>query len=334
VSDSALSQALPGEASVTYEDVRAASQRLRGVAHRTPVQTSATVDQRTGARVFFKCENFQRVGAFKFRGAYNALSRLSAEKRARGVLTYSSGNHAQAVALAGRMLGAPVTVVMPADAPAVKVAATRGYGGEVVLYDRSGPTREEIGARLAGERGLTLIPPFDHPDVVAGQGTSAMELFEEVGPLDILLVPCGGGGLLSGSGLAARALAPACRVIGVEPAKADDATRSFHTRVLQTVSNPDTIADGARTPSLGKITFPLVLELAHDMVTVSEEAIVSATVFLWSRLKLVVEPTGALGAAALLDRVVAARDLRVGVILSGGNVDFEAVLSLRPRPHS
>jgi threo-3-hydroxy-L-aspartate ammonia-lyase len=327
VSDSALSQALPGEASVTYEDVRAASQRLRGVAHRTPVQTSATVDQRTGARVFFKCENFQRVGAFKFRGAYNALSRLSAEKRARGVLTYSSGNHAQAVALAGRMLGAPVTVVMPADAPAVKVAATRGYGGEVVLYDRSGPTREEIGARLAGERGLTLIPPFDHPDVIAGQGTVAMELLEEVGPLDMLLVPCGGGGLLSGCGIAARALSPACRIIGVEPATADDATRSFHTRVLQTVKNPDTIADGARTPSLGKITFPLVLELAHDMVTVSEDAIVSATLLLWNRLKLVVEPTGAMGAAALLDGVVAARDLRVGVILSGGNVDFEAVLA-------
>jgi threonine dehydratase len=315
----------------TADDVKRAARQIAGAVHRTPVVTSRSVNARTHVEVYFKCENLQRAGAFKFRGAYNALSRLSAESRARGVLTYSSGNHAQAVALAGRMLGAPVTVVMPADAPAVKVEATRGYGGDVILYDRTGPTREEIGARVAKERGLTVIPPFDHPDVVAGQGTVAMELLEEVGPLDLLLVPCGGGGLLSGSGIAARALAPSCRVIGVEPATADDATRSFHTGVLQTVHNPDTIADGARTPSLGRITFPLVRQFAHDMVTVSDDAIVSATVFLWSRLKLLVEPTGAMGAAALLDGVVAARDLRVGVILSGGNVDFEAVLA-RSRP--
>ena len=318
----------PAVRTVTYEDVAAAAQRLREIAHRTPVHTSATVDERTGAHVFFKCENLQRMGAFKFRGAYNALACLSAEQRARGVLTYSSGNHGQAVALAGRLLGAPVSVVMPADAPAVKVEATRGYGGEVVLYDRRvGPTREEIGARLAEERGLIVIPPFDHPDVVAGQGTAAVELIEEAGPLDLLLAPCGGGGLLSGSAVAARALAPACRVIGVEPTAADDATRSFRTRELQTVSNPDTIADGARTPSLGKVTFPLVLQNVDDMVTVSEEAIVSTTLFLWSRLKLVVEPTGAVAAAALLDGVVPARGLRVGVILSGGNVDFETVLA-------
>ena len=320
--------ALPLEPLVTYAHIAEAAVRLRGIAHRTPVMTSQTVDERTGGRVYFKCENFQRAGAFKFRGAYNALSSLSPEERARGVLTYSSGNHAQAVALAGRLLGAPVTVVMPKDAPAVKVAATRGYGGEVVLYDRSGgPTREEIGARLAAERGLLVIPPYDHPDVVAGQGTAASELFEEVGPLDLLLVPCGGGGLLSGCAVAARHLVPRCRVVGVEPAAADDATRSFRTRVLHSVTNPDTIADGARTPSLGKVTFPLVLQHVDDMVTVSEEAIVSATVFLWGRLKVVVEPTGALGAAALLDRVVQARDQRVGVILSGGNVDFEAVLA-------
>jgi threonine dehydratase len=317
----------------TYDDVAAAAGRLRGVAHRTPVQTSATVDERTRARVFFKCENFQRMGAFKFRGAYNALSRLSPEQRARGVLTYSSGNHAQAVSLAGRLLGAPVTVVMPAAAPSVKVAATRGYGGEVVLYERGGPTREEIAARLASERGLIVIPPFDHADVVAGQGTTAMELLEEVGPLDLLLVPCGGGGLLSGCAIAARALAPRCRVVGVEPAAADDATRSFRTRVLQTVHDPDTIADGARTPSLGRITFPLVLKNVDDMVTVTDDALVSATLFLWNRLKLVVEPTGALAAAALLESVVSARDLRVGVVLSGGNVDFEAVLArARTRP--
>ena len=314
--------------SVTYEDIAAAGKRLEGIARRTPVHTSATVDERTGARVFFKCENFQRMGAFKFRGAYNALSRLTPAERARGVLAYSSGNHAQAVALAGRLLGAPATVVMPADAPSVKIAATRGYGAEVVLYDRSGgPTREEIGKRLAEERHLVLIPPFDHADVIAGQGTAAVELIEETGPLDLLLVPCGGGGLLSGSAVAARALAPACRVIGVEPAAADDATRSFHTRELHTVTDPDTIADGARTPSLGKITFPLVLQNVDDMVTVSEDAIVSTTLLLWSRLKLVVEPTGALAAAALLDHVVEARDKRVGVILSGGNVDFESVLA-------
>jgi threonine dehydratase len=312
---------------VTYDDVASAASRLRGVAHRTPVLTSSTVDEQTGGRVFFKCENFQRVGAFKFRGAYNALSRLSAEQRARGVLTYSSGNHAQAIALAGRLLGAPVTIVMPGDAPAVKVTATRGYGGEVVLYDRGGPTREEIGARLAKERGLILIPPYDHADVIAGQGTVASELIEEVGPLDVLLVPCGGGGLLSGCAIAARTLAPACRVIGVEPEKADDATRSFRTRVLHTVNNPDTIADGARTPSLGKLTFPLVLQYVNDMVTVSDDAIVSATLFLWNRLKTVVEPTGALAAAALLDGAVTATDLKVGVILSGGNVDFESVLA-------
>src|SRR6185295_7277583 len=313
---------------VSIDDIRAAGERLRGVAFRTPVHTSSIVNERTGAHVFFKCENFQRMGAFKFRGAYNALSRLTAAERARGVLAFSSGNHAQAVALAGRLLGAPVTVVMPADAPAVKIAATRGYGAEVVLYDRSGgPTREEIGKRLAEERDLVLIPPFDHADVVAGQGTAAVELIEEAGPLDLLLVPCGGGGLLSGSAVAARALAPACRVIGVEPAAADDATRSFHTRTLQTVTDPDTIADGARTPSLGQITFPLVLQNVDDMVTVSEEAIVSTTVFLWSRLKIVVEPTGALAAAALLDHVVSARGQRVGVILSGGNVDFESVLA-------
>lgn len=323
---------LPTDTLVTYEDVASAAERLRGVAHRTPVLTSSTVDERTGARVFFKCENFQRAGAFKFRGAYNALSRLSPEQRASGVLTYSSGNHAQALALAGHLLGGRVTIVMPADAPAVKVAATRAYGGDVVLYDRAGPTREEIGARLAAERGLLVIPPYDHPDVVAGQGTAAAELIEEVGPLDLLLVPCGGGGLLSGCGIAARTLAPACRVVGVEPERADDATRSFRTRVLHAVSNPDTIADGARTPSLGKLTFPLVLQYVDEMATVSEEAIVSSTLFLWNRLKIVVEPTGALAAAALLERVVSARDQRVGVILSGGNVDFDLVLARSHAP--
>jgi threonine dehydratase len=319
------------DSTVTFDDVLEAAARLDGVAHRTPVHRSRTVDERTGARVFFKCENFQRAGAFKFRGAYNALARLSPDQRRRGVLTYSSGNHAQAIALAGRLLKTPTTIVMPSDAPAVKAAATRGYGGEVVTYDRASARREELGARLAAERGLVVIPPYDHADVVAGQGTAARELFEEVGDLDLLLVPCGGGGLLSGSAVAAHALAPRCEVIGVEPDRADDATRSFHTRTLHTVDNPDTIADGARTPSLGEITFPLVLRYVHDMVTVSEEAIARSMFFLWERLKLQVEPTGALAAAAVLEGAVPVKDARVGVVLSGGNVDLAAVARLIPR---
>src|SRR5216110_299268 len=246
---------------VQYADIAAAAERLASHAHRTPVMTSRTVNERTGAELFFKCENFQRAGAFKFRGAYNALSRLSPEERRRGVVTYSSGNHAQAIALAGQVLDIPRVIVMPSDAPAVKRIATEAYGGEIVLYDRDREDREAIGRRLAQERGLTLIPPYDHPHVIAGQGTAARELFEEAGALDFLFVPCGGGGLLSGSAISARAMAPDCRVIGVEPAAGDDATRSFRTKTLQTVHNPKTVADGARTPSLGSITFPLVLEL-------------------------------------------------------------------------
>src|ERR1051326_327074 len=211
----------------TYADIDAAAERLSGVAHRTPIVTSRSVDERTGARVFFKCENLQRAGAFKFRGAYNALSRLSADERRRGVVTFSSGNHAQAVAVAGRVLGIARVVVMPSDAPEVKRVATEAYGGEVVLYDRDREDREEIGRRLAGERGLTLIPPYDHPHIIAGQGTAARELIEEAGALDFLFVPCGGGGLLSGSALAARAPAPSCPVIGLQPAAGRDAARSF-----------------------------------------------------------------------------------------------------------
>jgi threonine dehydratase len=315
---------------VAYDDVVYAASRLAGRAHRTPVVTSQTVDARTGAKVFFKCENLQRAGAFKFRGAYNALSRLQPEER-RGVLTFSSGNHAQAIALAGTLLGVPTTIVMPEDAPAVKLEATRGYGGEVVTYDKRKQSREELGARLAAERGLHVIPPYDHPHVIAGQGTAAKELFEEAGPLELLLVPCGGGGLLSGCAIAAAALSPGCRVIGVEPAAADDATRSFKSGTLQTVHNPDTIADGARTPSLGKLTFPLVLRYVHDMVTVDDAALLRATFYLWERLKLVVEPTGALAAAALLEGGLDAKGMRVGVVLSGGNVDLQALSSLIPR---
>jgi threonine dehydratase len=314
----------PSEATlpVTYADVAAAAERLEGWAHRTPVMTSRTVDARTGARVFFKCENFQRIGAFKFRGAFNALAQLPEAQKRRGVLAFSSGNHAQAVALAGQLLDIPRVIVMPQDAPRVKLDATRGYGAEVITYDKHTEDREAVAARIAAERGLALIPPFDHPHVIAGQGTAAKELFEEVGPLDWLLVCCGGGGLISGCGLAARQLAPACRVVGVEPAAGDDATRSFRSKTLQTCHNPDTIADGARTHSLGTLTFPLVLAVVDEMVTVDDAQLLAAMRILWERMKIVVEPTGALGAAGLFERKVDVRGARVGVIISGGNVDL------------
>ncbi len=308
---------------VSYDDVARAHERVSPHARRTPVMTSSTFDARVGARVFFKPENLQRMGAFKFRGAVNAMLQLDDDARRRGVLAYSSGNHAQAVALAGRMLGVTATIVMPANAPRVKLEATRGYGAEVITYDPETESREELSARIAAERGLAVIPPYDHPPVVAGQGTAAKELLEDAGPLDLLLTPCGGGGLLSGCAVAASGLAPKCRVIGVEPEAGDDATRSFRTRTLHTVRNPDTIADGVRTPSLGKVTFPLVLRYVADMATVDDAALLQAMFFLWERMKIVVEPTGALGAAALLEKKVDARGLRVGVVLSGGNVDLD-----------
>ncbi|HET6569392.1 MAG TPA: threo-3-hydroxy-L-aspartate ammonia-lyase [Rhodothermales bacterium] len=313
---------------VTFADITAAAGRLSGVARHTPVLTSRTVDARTGARVFFKCENFQRSGAFKFRGAYNALALLPNEQKQKGVLTYSSGNHAGALALAGKLLGIPTTVIMPEDAPRVKLEATRSYGAEVILYDKHETTREALGQQLSEERGLPIIPPYDSPDVIAGQGTTAMELIEEVGALDLLLMPCGGGGLLSGSAIAAKALAPEIRVVGVEPETADDAARSFHSGVLQRVENPDTIADGARTPSLGQYTFPLVMRYVDDIVTVSDEALVRTLRLVWERMKIVVEPTAVLAVAALLEGVVSAPGRRVGVVLSAGNVDFAAVLPL------
>ena len=309
----------------TFADVESAARQIAGVAHKTPAATSKTIDARTGAQLFFKCENLQRAGAFKFRGAYNALSRLNADDRRRGVVTFSSGNHAQAIALAGQVLNIPRVIVMPSDAPAVKRIATEGYGGEVILYDRDKEDREAIGKRLASERGLTLIPPYDHPHIIAGQGTAVRELIEEVGPLDLLFVPCGGGGLLSGSAIAARAMAPACRVIGVEPAAGDDATRSFKTKTLQTVDNPKTVADGARTPSLGSLTLPIVLEQVSDMATVDDPTLLKTMFYLWERMKLVVEPTGALGAAAALEGTTPIQGLRVGVVLSGGNVDLGQV---------
>jgi threonine dehydratase len=303
-----------------FGQIKAASTRLQGQAHRTPILTSRTLNERAGAEVFLKCENFQRGGAFKFRGAFNAISLLSDAERARGVITYSSGNHAQAVALVCRILGAQVHVVMPDNAPATKRAATEGYGAQVIAYDPQTQDRRQIAEALAAEHGYTIVPPYDHPDIVAGQGTAALELFEDLGALDALLAPCGGGGLLSGSAVAAKGMYPTCRVIGIEPEVADDATRSFRTRTLHTVSNPPTIADGTRTPSLGAVTFPLVLEYVNDMQTVTEAAIIDAVRFLFYRMKLVVEPSGALGVAALLSGAVPVSG-RVGVILSGGNVD-------------
>jgi threonine dehydratase len=316
---------------VTYEDVEAAAEKIRGVAHRTPVATSRTLDERLSARLFLKCENLQRAGAFKFRGAYNATAKLSPVERARGILTYSSGNHAQAIALACRLLGAPATIVMPQNAPAAKRRATEGYGARIVAYDPATAKREEIAEALRRESDPVLVPPYDHADVIAGQGTAARELLEDAASLDLLLVPCGGGGLLSGSALSARALAPACRVVGVEPEFADDATRSFKTGTLHTVSNPPTIADGARTPSLGTLTFPLVRQNVDDMVTVSDDDLVRAMRFVWERMKLVVEPTGVLGLAAALGRKMDVAGKRVGVILSGGNVDLAFAAELFAR---
>lgn len=313
---------------VSYTDVEEAGTRLHGVAHRTPVMTSRSLDEQCGNTLFLKCENFQRMGAFKFRGAYNAMSRLSDEQQRKGVLTYSSGNHAQAVALSGKLLEIPTTIIMPTDAPQVKLNATRGYGAEVVLYDRAESHREDIAQELANERGLTIVPPFDHPNIVAGQGTAAMELFEDVGELDVLFVPCGGGGLLSGSSISASELSPNCTVIGVEPEAGDDGVRSFRTGTLQSVENPDTIADGARTHFLSELTLSIILQHVDDMITATDDELVSSMYFLWERLTIVVEPTGVLGLAPLFHGHLDASDQRVGVILSGGNVDLTRACQL------
>ena len=303
-----------------FKKILAAKERLLDHANVTPVMTSRTLNRIVGADIYFKCENLQRIGAFKFRGAFNSISRLSEAEKARGVITYSSGNHAQAVALVGRMLNIQTTIVMPNNAPETKRAATEDYGAKIIEYDPEDTTREDVAKRLQIKNGFTMIPPYDHLDVIAGQGTAALEMFEEVGHLDALLVPCGGGGLLSGSAIAAKHMDPDCRVIGVEPELADDATKSFYTKRLHQIKNPPTIADGTRTPSLGKITFPLVLEYVDEMKTVSEEAIIEAVKFLFYRMKLVVEPSGALGLAALLSRTVIPKG-RAGIIISGGNID-------------
>jgi threonine dehydratase len=303
-----------------FDLVKAAQKRIEGHAHVTPVMTSQTLNQITSAQIFLKCENFQRMGAFKFRGAFNAMSQLTEDQKKRGVITYSSGNHAQAVALVGRLLGIRTVVVMPDNAPEIKRTATEAYGATVVGYDPEETTREKICRALENKHGHTLVPPYDHINIVAGQGTAGKELIDAVNPLDMLLVPCGGGGLLSGCALAVKGSDPNCRVIGIEPELADDATKSFRTGKLHTVKNPPTIADGTRTPSLGEVTFPLVLEYVDDMQTVSESAIMDAVKFLFYRMKLVVEPSGVLGLAALLGGSVIP-DGRVGIILSGGNID-------------
>jgi threo-3-hydroxy-L-aspartate ammonia-lyase len=309
-------------AAIDADDVRAAARRLLGVAHRTPVMTSRTIDGRCGATVFFKCENLQRTGSFKFRGAFNAVASLSPDQRRQGVLAFSSGNHAQAVALAARLHDVDATIVMPEDAPAIKVAATRGYGATVVTYDRYRQDREAIGRELAAEHGMALIPPFDHPAVMAGQGTAAMELLEEVGGLDTLVVCVGGGGLIAGSATITADMAPACRVVGVEPEAGDDVRQSLSAGHIVRIDVPSTIADGAQTQQPGTLTFPIIQALVGHVVTVSDDALVRTTLLLAERMKLVVEPTGALGAAALLEGVLDVRAQRVGVILSGGNVDL------------
>lgn len=311
---------------VRFEDIAAAARRIAGHAHRTPVLRSRTANERIGAELFFKCENFQRVGAFKFRGAFNALSQFDAEQRRAGVVSFSSGNHAQAIALAAQLLGIPATIVMPRDAPALKVSATRGYGAEIVLYDRYTEDREAIGRELARQRGLTLVPPYDHPHVIAGQGTAALELFDETGPLDALFVCLGGGGLLSGSAIVARELAPACKIYGAEPAAGNDGSQSLRAGRIIRIATPETIADGAQNQSLGQLTFPIIQRLADDIIEVSDAELVESMRFFAERMKIIVEPTGCLAFAAAQKKRPAAA--RIGVIVSGGNIDLRRFAEL------
>ncbi|MFZ0456719.1 MAG: threo-3-hydroxy-L-aspartate ammonia-lyase [Ignavibacteriaceae bacterium] len=312
---------------MTFDKIVAASERLKGVANKTPVFTSSTLNRLVNAQVFLKCENFQKAGAFKFRGAYNAVSRLNKEQKLKGVITYSSGNHAQAIALVCNMLKVKAFVVMPNNAPVIKRNATESYGADIIEYDPDKTSREELAHELMAKNDYTLIPPFDHEDIIAGQGTAAKELFEETGKLDYILVPCGGGGLLSGSAISSKNLFPSCKVIGIEPEAADDAVKSFYSKTLHTVKNPPTIADGTRTASLGEITFPLVLKYVDVMNTVSEKEIIEAVKFLFLRMKLVVEPSGALGIAALLSKKLEMEG-KVGVIISGGNIDAETMVKI------
>jgi threonine dehydratase len=306
----------------SYDDVVTAAGQLDGVAHRTPALRSRTADALLGAELVFKCENFQRSGSFKFRGAFNALSQLTGAQRRAGVVAFSSGNHAQAIALSAQLLGIPATIVMPHDSPPIKLAATRGYGAEVVLYDRFTEDREAIGRRLASERGTTLIPPFDHPHVIAGQGTATKELIEDAGPLDYLFVCMGGGGLSSGSALAARALSPHCKIYGVEPEAGNDGQRSFRSGQIVNIATPKTIADGAQTQHLGELTFAIVRRELADVITATDAQLVEAMVFFAERMKMVVEPTGCLGFAGARHAGLPIQGKRVGVVISGGNVDL------------
>ncbi|AOF14064.1 TPA: threo-3-hydroxy-L-aspartate ammonia-lyase [Yersinia enterocolitica] len=317
---------------ICYDDIVQAHQRITGVALKTPVLTSSTANGQTGAQLFFKCENFQHMGAFKFRGAYNALVKLSPQQQAKGVIAFSSGNHAQAIALSARKLGIRAVIVMPKDSPAVKIAATHSYDGEVVLYDRYLEDREAISNKLAQEQGLTLIPPYDYPDVMAGQGTAAKELFEEVGELDVLLVPLGGGGLLSGCATVAKALYPNCQVIGVEPAAGNDGQQSFRSGKIVKIETPVTIADGAQTAALGHYTFPVIQERVDNILTATDDQLISAMKFFISRMKIVVEPTGCLGAAVAFSGELDLRGKRVGVIISGGNVDLARLAHFIDKP--
>ncbi|WP_175674162.1 threo-3-hydroxy-L-aspartate ammonia-lyase [Burkholderia ambifaria] len=312
----------------TYDDVAAAVARLEGHAHRTPVMTSRTIDEALGAQVFFKCENLQRMGAFKFRGAFNALSRFDATQRRNGVVAFSSGNHAQAIALSARILGIPATIVMPQDAPAAKMAATRGYGGNVVTYDRYTEDREQIGRELAEKHGLTLVPPYDHADVIAGQGTAAKELFDEVGPLDAVFTPLGGGGLLSGTALATRALSPHAKLYGVEPEAGNDGQQSFRSGSIVHIDTPRTIADGAQTQHLGNLTFPILRRDVDDILTATDAELVDCMRFFATRMKIVVEPTGCLSFAAARRMKDELKGKRVGIVISGGNVDLENFCAL------
>jgi threo-3-hydroxy-L-aspartate ammonia-lyase len=318
----------------TYADVVAASERIKGVAHRTPVLRSSFADEMLGADVFFKAENLQRMGAFKFRGGFNSLAKFTPEQRRKGVVAFSSGNHAQAIALSGRILNIPAVIVMPKDAPALKIAATRGYGAEVVLYDRYTENREAIGNQLALERGLTLIPPFDHADVIAGQGTAALELIEDVGPLDYFFVCLGGGGLTAGSCLAFEALNPQCKIYGVEPAAGNDVQQSFRTGKPVKIEVPKTIADGAQTQLVGELTFPIMQRCLTDVLTATDEQLIACMHFFAERMKIVVEPTGALGFAAARYSGLDLKGKRVGVLISGGNIDLAQFGDLLKQPTS
>lgn len=313
---------------IDFDDVLAAARQIEGVANRTPVVTSRTVDERVGAQVFFKCENLQRIGAFKFRGAYNALSRLSAAEKARGVVTHSSGNHAQGVALAAKLLGISATIVMPTDAPASKLAATRGYGAEIISYNRLTESREEISARVAQERGLTFVHPYDHPHIMAGQGTAALELLQDVPDLDVLVTPVGGGGLLSGCATAAKALKPDITIYGVETEASNDWWQSYQSGQRVRIDPPDTIADGIRTQQPGELTFPVVRQHVAGIALVSERQVIDTMLFLLTRLKILVEPTGAVAPAAVLHGQVLVAGQKVGVIISGGNVDAALLAQL------